>query len=177
MAQAPGDAGVMNNYGCFLQDRGKVAEAEEVLQVVIGTFSLIPLTPLILLTPLIPLTPLTPLIPSRWHTCGCRMSWEMRASRCAVVVVVEGASWPRPRRPANSSMQTCTSDSCVCLVAHAVGVRVVCVCVCVRQCVLTPPRGGAAGRTAREAGGRETKCDTSDSMRHLSYSCASRHPV
>ena len=170
MAQAPGDAGVMNNYGCFLQDRGKVAEAEEVLQVVIGTFSLIPL---------IPLTHLTPLTPSRWHTRGCRMSWEMRASRCAVVLVVEGASWPRPRRPANSSIQTCTSDSCVCLVAHAVGVRVVCVCVCVcvRQCVLTRPRGGAAGRGAREAGGRETKCDTSDSMRHLSYSCASRHPV
>ena len=118
MAQAPGDAGVMNNYGCFLQDRGKVAEAEEVLQVVIGTFSLIPL---------IPLTHLTPLTPSRWHTRGCRMSWEMRASRCAVVVVVQGASWPRPRRPANSSIQTCTSDSCVCLVAHAVGVRVVCV--------------------------------------------------
>ena len=136
MAQAPGDAGVMNNYGCFLQDRGKVAEAEEVLQVVIGTFSLIPLIPLTLLIPLIlltplmpltPLTPLTPLIPSRWHTRGCRMSWEMRASRCAVVLVVEGASWPRPRRPANSSIQTCTSDSCVCLVAHAVGVRVVCV--------------------------------------------------
>ena len=110
MAQAPGDAGVMNNYGCFLQDRGKVAEAEEVLQVVIDILSL---------------------TLSRWHTRGCRMSWEMRASRCAVVLVVEGASWPRPRRPANSSIQTCTSDSCVCLVAHAVGVRVVCVCVCV----------------------------------------------
>ena len=149
MAQAPGDAGVMNNYGCFLQDRGKVAEAEEVLQVVIGTFSLIPLIPLIfntldtlntlntliplipltliLLIPLIPLTHLTHVAPSRRHTRGCRMSWEMRASRCAVVLVVEGASWPGPRRPAKSSMQTCTSDSCVCLVAHAVGVRVVCV--------------------------------------------------
>ena len=140
MAQAPGDAGVMNNYGCFLQDRGKVAEAEEVLQVVIGTFSLIPL---------IPLTHLTPLTPSRWHTRGCRMSWEMRASRCAVVLVVEGASWPRPRRPANSSIQTCTSDSCVCLVAHAVGVRVVCVCMRSAMCVDTTAGRSGGPRCAR----------------------------
>ena len=64
MAQAPGDAGVMNNYGCFLQDRGKVAEAEEVLQVVIDILSL---------------------TLSRWHTRGCRIYREKCVPRGAQV--------------------------------------------------------------------------------------------